>query len=428
MKQSQLFAKSRKEVSKEETSRNAQLLLQAGYIDKLMAGAYSYLPLGLRVLKKINNIIREEINNIGGQEILMPALSPKEIWQKTGRWANFDALFKLEAHNHEYALAATHEEVVTPLLQKFVFSYKDLPQAVYQIQTKFRSEARSKSGLLRGREFLMKDLYSFHASEEDLNKYYEKAEKAYDKIWDRLNIGDITVKTYASGGAFSKYSHEYQTFSKVGEDTVYYCSKCNIAVNDEIIKDQNNACPECGNNKLEERKAIEVGNIFKLKTKFTDDFKFKFTDKDGQQKKVIMGCYGIGPSRLMGTLVEIFNDDNGIIWPKAIAPFAIHLVLLNDRDEETNAKIQEKGLELYKELNSAGWEVLLDDRKFASNGEKLKDSDLLGIPMRLVLSNKTLQSESIELKLRNEESAELLKLETAELLENLEKKYKNYGI
>lgn len=428
MKQSQLFTKSRKELSKEETSRNAQLLLQACYVDKLMAGAYTYLPLGLRVLKKINEIIREEINAIDGQEILMPALTPKEIWETTDRWANFDALFKFESHNHEYALGATHEEVVTPLLQKFIFSYKDLPQAVYQIQTKFRAEARSKSGLLRGREFLMKDLYSFHADEADLDVYYEKAEKAYEKIWARLGIGDITVKTYASGGAFSKYSHEYQTFSEVGEDTIYYCPKCNVAVNSEIIEEQGHACPECKNNKLEEKTAIEVGNIFKLKTKFSDAFKFKYADQNGEQQPVIMGCYGIGPSRLMGTLVEIFNDEAGILWPKNIAPFAIHLVLLNDRDETANATIQDNGLDLYNKLTAAGWEVLMDDRANASNGEKLKDSDLMGMPIRLVLSSKTLQSNSIELKLRNEDSAELVALDSADLFEKLEEKYKNYGI
>jgi len=427
MKQSQLFTKTRKEIASDETSINAQLLLKAGYIDKVMAGVYTYLPLGLKVLKKINNVIREEINAIGGQELLMPALSPKELWKTTGRWDNFDALFKFEAHNHEYALAATHEELITPLLQKFVFSYKDLPQAVYQFQNKFRNEARAKSGILRGREFLMKDLYSFHTSEEDLEVYYKKAEKAYEKIWFRLGIGDITVKTYASGGAFSKYSHEYQTFSEVGEDTIYYCPKCNIALNSEIIEEQNNACPECGESNLEEKKAIEVGNIFKLKTKFTDAFKFKFTNQEGEQKPVIMGCYGIGPSRLMGTLVEIFNDNNGIIWPKEIAPFQVHIVILKDKDETINEKIQSKANKLYEDLNTAGFEVLLDDRLNTSNGEKLKDSDLLGLPMRLLLSAKTLQAESIELKLRTDDNSELLEIND-ELLKNLKEKLENYGI
>jgi len=424
MKQSQLFIKTTKEISSEEDSRNAQLLLQGAYIDKLSAGVFSYLPLGLKVLNNINNIIREEMNKIGGQEILMPALTPKKIWQTTDRWENFDALFKFEAHNHEYALGATHEEIVTPLLQKFIFSYKDLPQAVYQIQTKFRNEARSKSGLLRGREFLMKDLYSFHTDEEDLNQYYQKVEKAYNNIWQRLGIADITVKTYASGGAFSKYSHEYQTFSEVGEDTIYYCKNCNIAINSEIIEEQNHTCPECNNQDLEEKTAIEVGNIFKLKNKFTKAFNFKYANEDGEQKDVIMGCYGIGPSRLMGTLVETFNDKNGIIWPKNIAPFPIHLVLLSDRDEEINKEIKKQGLDLYEYLQNNGWEVLLDDRQNVSNGEKLKDSDLLGMPIRLLISKKTLQGNSIELKLRNKAEAEKLDLDNNKISAYLDKLYK----
>jgi prolyl-tRNA synthetase len=273
----------------------------------------------------------------------------------------------------------------------------------------------------------MKDLYSFHANEEDLEEFYKIAEKAYEKIWARLGIGEITVKTYASGGAFSKYSHEYQTFSEVGEDTIYYCPKCNIALNSEIIEDQKNACPECGNSELEEKKAIEVGNIFKLKTKFSEAFKFKFTDKDGQQKPVIMGCYGIGPSRLMGTLVEINNDANGIMWPKEIAPFQIHIVLLKDKDDEVNENIKKEAEKLYQDLTAAGFEVLLDDRENSSNGEKLKDSDLIGIPMRLLLSSKTLQADSIELKLRTAENSELLEI-NSELLENLKEKLENYGI
>lgn len=427
MKQSKLFVKTRKEVHSEETSLNAQLLLKAGFVDKLMAGVYTYLPLGLRVLDKVKNIIREEMNNIGGQEILMPALTPKEIWVQTNRWEHFDALFKMESNGHEYALGATHEEVVTPLVQKFTFSYKDLPQAVYQIQAKFRNEARSKSGLLRGREFWMKDMYSFHADEEDLDRYYAQVEKAYEKIWERLGIGHITVKTYASGGAFSKYSHEYQTFSPVGEDLIHYCPKCKVAINKEIIEDLDYACPECHNKELEERSAIEVGNIFKLMNKFTGAFNFNYTAADGSIKPVMMGCYGIGPSRLVGTLAEIYNDANGLIWPKSVAPFQVHLLSLNDKDDEIQTQIMNQAEKLYQELTAVGWEVLWDDRLVASNGEKFKDSDLFGIPLRLVIGKQSLQAQSVEVKLRNQEKGNLLPI-SDDLQEKLTEIYKNYAV
>lgn len=427
MKQSKLFVKTRKEVQSEESSLNAQLLLKAGFVDKLMAGVYTYLPLGLRVLDKVKNIIREEMNNIGAQEILMPALTPKEIWVQTNRWEHFDALFKMESNGHEYALGATHEEVVTPLVQKFTFSYKDLPQAVYQIQTKFRNEVRSKSGLLRGREFWMKDMYSFHADEEDLDRYYAQVEKAYEKIWERLGIGHITVKTYASGGAFSKYSHEYQSFSPVGEDLIHYCPKCKVAINKEIIEDLDYACPECHNKELEERSAIEVGNIFKLMNKFTGAFNFNYTAADGSIKPVMMGCYGIGPSRLVGTLAEIYNDANGLIWPKSVAPFQVHLLSLNDKDGEIQTQIMDQAEKLYQELTAIGWEVLWDDRLVASNGEKFKDSDLFGIPLRLVIGKQSLQAQSVEVKLRNQEKGNLLPI-SDDLQEKLTEIYKNYAV
>lgn len=427
MKQSKLFVKTRKEVQSEETSLNAQLLLKAGFVDKLMAGVYTYLPLGLRVLHKVMKIVREEMDAVGGQEILMPALTPKEIWQQTNRWEHFDALFKLESNNHEYALGATHEEVVTPLVQKFTFSYKDLPQAVYQLQTKFRNEARSKSGLLRGREFWMKDMYSFHTDEADLDQYYAQVEKAYERIWERLGIGAITVETYASGGAFSKYSHEYQTFAPVGEDLIYYCPKCNVAVNKEIIEDLEHACPKCHSKDLQEKTSIEVGNIFKLMDKFTTAFGFKYTDMEGKIQPVMMGCYGIGPSRVMGTLAEIYNDANGLIWPKSVAPFQIHLLSLNDKDENTQNEILESAHKLYESLNASGFEILWDDRAQASNGEKFKDSDLFGIPIRLVIGKQALQAQSVEVKLRNQEKGDLLPL-NEDLIEKLKEVYNNYAV
>jgi prolyl-tRNA synthetase len=312
-----------------------------------------------------------------------------------------DILFKLEsASGSEFALGPTHEEVVTPLAQKFIFSYKDLPVYVYQIQTKFRNEPRAKSGLLRGREFRMKDLYSFHTTEEDLDAYYEIVSGAYEKIWHRLGLGDLTVKTFASGGAFSKYSHEYQTLCPTGEDTVYLCAKCHLAVNKEIIAEQK-TCPECGSADLQETKAIEVGNIFKLKTKFSEPFGLKYKDALGQEQLVFMGCYGIGPSRLMGTIVEVFHDDKGIIWPESVAPYKYHLLNLS-----ASAKVKSEADDLYDKLVKKGEEVLYDDRAGLSAGAKFADADLLGLPYRLVISDKT--NGQVEFKKRNEPKTQLV--------------------
>ncbi|MCX6745818.1 MAG: His/Gly/Thr/Pro-type tRNA ligase C-terminal domain-containing protein [Candidatus Parcubacteria bacterium] len=405
MKQSLLFTKTKREVSEEEKSLNAQLLIRGGFIDKLAAGIYTFLPLGLRVLRKIENIIREEMNAIYGQEILMPALTPKEIWETTKRWENFDALFKLKGiDSKEYALGATHEEVITPLMQKFVFSYKDLPQYIYQIQTKFRNEARAKSGLLRGREFSMKDLYSFHADEKDLNNYYEKVIAAYFKIFERFGLKEITYLSLATGGAFSKFSHEFQTLAQSGEDTIYICPKCKIAYNKEII----NIITKCETCQLtlkdfKEAKAIETANIFKLGTRFSSSFGFKFIDKAGEEKDVIMGCYGLGPSRIMGTVAEVNNDKKGIIWPQSIAPYQIHLVLLSPQKA-----LAKKAEGLYNELIKAGFEVLYDDRE-ESAGIKLNDSDLIGLPWRIIISDKTDKVQSVEIKRRNSEKSELIK-------------------
>ncbi len=397
MLQSQLFYQTLKENPKDEEAINARLLIRAGFIDKVMAGVYSYLPLGWRVLKKIENIIREEMDALGGQEILMPALHPEENWQKTGRWKDLAVLFKLTSTSGKnLALGPTHEEIVTPLAQKIILSYQDLPAAVYQIQTKFRDEPRSKSGLLRAREFIMKDLYSFHTTEKDLDNFYQQAEKAYEKIWERLSIGKITVKTYASGGTFSKYSHEYQTLSETGEDTVFLCENCKVAINKELIHDQKN-CPECGNKKLVEKNAIEVGNIFKLKTKFSEAFDFNYIDKKDKKKPVVMGCYGLGPSRVMGTLVEIFHDEKGIIWPMTVAPFQVHLINLSPDDK--------KSKRVYENLLDKNFEVLYDERD-VSAGIKLTEADLIGIPHRLVISEKT--KGKLEYKFRSARETRLI--------------------
>lgn len=397
MKQSRFFYKTLKETPKDEEAINARLLVRGGFVDKLMAGVYNFLPLGLRVLNKIENIIREEMNAVGGQEILMPALHPREIWDKTRRW-EMEVLFRLKgAGDKDLALGPTHEETVTPLVQKKVKSYKDLPVAVYQIQTKFRNEPRSKSGLLRGREFRMKDLYSFHVSEADLDQYYKQVEKAYEKIWQRLGLGALTIKTYASGDVFSKYSHEYQTLCATGEDTIYVCEQCQVAVNKELIQEQA-VCPECGNKKLVEHKAIEVGNIFKLQTKFSKAFNFKFKDEQGKEQLVSMGCYGIGPSRIMGTVVEVFHDQRGIIWPMSVAPFQVHLINLKTTNQPAD--------KIYANLVKKGIDVLYDDRLTVSAGEKFTEADLIGIPHRLVISEKT--GRQIEYKQRASQTIKLI--------------------
>lgn len=402
MRQSQLFTKTLKEAPKDEVSLNAQLLIRACFIDKLMAGVYTYLPLGLRVLNKIKNIVREEMNAIGGQEILMPALTPKENWVITKRWNEIDVLFKIKgAGDKEYALGSTHEEIVTPLVQKFVKSYKDLPVMVYQIQDKFRNEPRAKSGLLRGREFNMKDLYSFHHNEAELDEYYEKASQAYLKIFQRCGLRAEMAE--ASGGVFSKFSHEFHVFTPYGEDEVHACPKCGKNQNKELVKSAE--CPYCGE-KREVKKAIEVGNIFKLKTKFSSAFNFQYIDEKGKKQPVIMGCYGIGPSRVMGSVVEICHDKNGIIWPESVAPFSVHLIsLCKDAKEKQTAD------KLYSELTKKNIEVLFDDREEASAGEKFTDSDLIGIPNRVVVSPKTLDKNCVEIKKRGEDKSSLVKIE-----------------
>lgn len=392
MKQSELFTKTRREAPKDEVSKNAELLIRAGFINKEMAGVYSYLPLGLRVLKKIEEVIRKEMNALGGQELLLSAFHPKENWERTGRWESMDDLYKVaDASGREIALGPTHEEIVVPLVKQFISSYKDLPFAVYQFQTKFRMELRAKSGLLRGREFSMKDLYSFHATEKDFKAYYEQVKQAYRSIFDQMGIGESTYLTFATGGTFSKYSHEFQTLSSVGEDTIHLCESCGIAVNNEIIKEQK-VCPECGNEKLKKEKAIEVGNIFDLKTKFSDAFSLTYKDGDGKEQPVLMGCYGLGPSRLLGTVVEVLGDKKGIVWPKSIAPFALHLVLLDG----SSGAVRKYGDMLYATLHEEGIEVLYDDRDTQA-GEKFAASDLIGIPHRAVVSARTLEAGTIEL-------------------------------
>ena len=416
MRQSKLFTKTRKEAPKDEVSKNAQLLIRAGFVDKLMAGVYTYLPLGLRVLKKIENIIREEMVAAGGQEILMPSLQPKENWQQTGRWDTLDSLFRFTSHYSkiDFALGPTHEEIISPLVKKFNLSYKDLPAYIFQFQTKFRDEKRAKSGMLRGREFIMKDLYSFHAEEKDMADYYEKMKAHYSKVFNKCGLGEKTYLTFASGGSFSKYSHEYQTITDAGEDMIYICGKCNVAVNKEIIKEQDNVCPECGRKDLKEEKSVEVGNIFILKTKFSEAFGLKFTDKNGEEKTALMGCYGIGLGRLMGAAVEVHNDDKGIIWPQSIAPYKYHLLELSGQNPEVK-KFAEK---IYKDLQDKGAEVLYDDRAEATAGQKFADADLIGLPYRIVVSEKTMAQNGVELKKRTEKEGRVVDIKKILSAEN----------
>jgi prolyl-tRNA synthetase len=403
MRYSALFGKTIKEAPKDEVAVNAKLLIRAGFVRREVAGVYNYLPLGIRVLNKISNIIREEMNSIGGQEALLSALQNKDSWKITGRWENFRVLMKAKTQlETEYPLGPTHEEVIVPLAKQFVSSYKDLPLYIFQIQTKFRDEKRAKSGLLRGREFLMKDLYSFHLTEKDLDDYYEKVIKAYFNIFNKLGIGEKTYLTFASGGTFSKYSHEFQTVSEAGEDSIYICQKCKQAINKEIFNEVK-ICPNCKGKDFKEEKAIESGNIFKLMTKYSKPFNLYVTDRDGSRKEVLMGCYGIGLSRLMGTIVELDNDTKGIIWPKNVAPFNVHLIHVEDPTTEAFAK------EVNDALVKNGIEVLWDDRKGVSPGAKFADADLIGIPVRLVVSKRN--KDKIEFKERHGEKSELLKLE-----------------
>jgi len=396
MYQSKLFVKTRKEAPKDEVSKNAQLLIKAGFINKEMAGVYSYLPLGLRVLNNVNKIIRDEMNKLGGQEIFLTSLQEKTAWEKSGRWDSktMDVWFKTQLNNDtELGLAFTHEEPLTALMRNHIRSYKDLPAYPYQIQTKFRNETRAKSGIMRCREFLMKDMYSFSRDVAEHEAFYNKSKIAYKNIFNRLGIGEKTYITFASGGSFSKYSHEFQTVSDAGEDLIYICDKCKVAVNKEIIAEQNK-CPECGNIDLKEEKAIETGNIFSLGTKFSDALDLTYIDEKGEPQKVIMGSYGIGPGRAMGTVVETLSDDKGLVWPVELAPFKVHLIQIGDKDD-----VKKTAENLYEELQKADIEVLFDDRD-ARPGDKFADSDLFGIPLRIIVSEKTLMASEYEVKER----------------------------
>lgn len=410
MKYSQSFPKTLKQAPSGAGSVNQQLLSRAGFIHQEMAGVYTYLSLGWRVLNKIADVVREEMDKIGGQEMLMPSLHPGENWKKTGRFESFDVLFKLKgAAGVDIVLGPTHEEIIYPLLSEYIKSYKDLPVYLYQIQTKFRNELRAKAGILRGREFLMKDLYSFHVSDEDRDDYYKSVRGAYLKVFERLGLP--VVVTQASGGTFSDLSEEFHAITPSGEDTIYICDECKRAINKEIAEGE--SCPSCGK-KMRVEKAIEVGNIFPLKRSYAEIFDLSFTGKDGTKKLVSAGCYGLGISRTLGAIVEVLHDEKGIIWPESVAPYKVHLVGLDMEDKEAAAKAEKT----YKLLQAAGpeqgrrtdgVEVLFDDRLGVSAGEKFADADLIGVPFRVVVSKKT--EEKLEVKKRSEKQTAFLSLE-----------------
>ncbi len=395
MKQSQLFTKTRREAPKDEVSKNAQLLIRAGYIHKEMAGVYDLLPLGLRTFEKVVNVIREEMNKIGGVELHLSALQSSEAWTKSGRWSDeaVDSWFKTKLKNGaDVGLGFTHEEPLTALMTEQISSYKDLPVYTYQFQTKFRNEERAKSGLMRTREFVMKDLYSFTKDETGHQKFYEECGDAYERIFQKVGLGEKTFKTFASGGSFSKYSHEFQTVCEAGEDLIYIDDERKLALNKEVYDD-----PEVYETtglvkeNLREAKAVEVGNIFTLGTRFSDALGLSYKNEAGESVPVFMGSYGIGPARLMAVVAELMSDDKGLVWPESVAPFRVHLVeLTSDSDE-----VKTEAAELYRELIEAGIEVLWDDRD-ARAGEKFADSDLIGIPLRVVVSEKTLAAGKFE--------------------------------
>ncbi len=405
MKVSQIFTKTLKDAPSDEVAKNAQLLIRAGFIYKEMAGVYTYLPLGKIVLNKITDIIREEMNGIGGNEISLTALQSPDVWQASGRWSDdvMDVWFKTKlADGKEIGLAPTHEEPLTKLMKQYIRSYKDLPVYPYQFQIKFRNELRSKSGLMRGREFWMKDLYSFSRSQEEHDAFYEKISEAYMRVFERLGLGGITYKTFASGGSFSKFSHEYQTLSPVGEDTIYLNREKGIAINQEVYTDEVLAEMGVSKDELEEVTAVEVGNIFTLGTKYSNPLELNFTDEDGTSKPVFMGSYGIGPSRLMGLIAEHFADDKGLVWPENVSPAKVYLVSIGE-----DPRVAEQANALYDRFMNAGIEVLYDDRDERA-GAKFADAELLGVPYRVTVSERLLDDGKFEFSARTGTETELL--------------------
>lgn len=401
MRLSQLAFKPIKTAPADADTINHKLLVQAGFVRQLMAGVYTYTPLGLRTLNKIRTVIRQEMNAVGGQEILMPMLHPKSNWQKTGGWDSIDVLFKLKSRTgKDYALGQSHEEIISPLVKEIIQSYRDLPLALYQIHWKFRDELRSKSGILRGREFEMKDMYSWHESQADFDKFYQEVKVAYIKAYQQVGL---TAKvTEASGGAFTKkISYEFMVLTDAGEDDIFYCPECDYCVNQEIAEVKSgDSCPKCNLGKLASAKASEVGNVFDLGQKYCQDFEITYMDQAGEHQYPIMGCYGWGTTRTMGVIVEKYHDAKGIVWPKAVAPFDLYLISIGLEPDKAEA--------VYQQLQTMGYDVLWDDRDNESPGAKFAQADLVGIPARVVISERT--GDKLELKMRDQETSQLIEL------------------
>ncbi len=404
MRQSALFTKTRRDAPGDEVSKNAQLLIKAGYVHKEMAGVYSYLPLGMRVLEKIENIVRDEMNKIGGQEIVMATLHPSEPWKQTGAWDAVDVLFKINSRTEkEYALGQSEEEIVTPIAQEYITSYKDLPKSIYQIGSKYRDELRAKSGVMRGREFRMKDMYSFHLTQEDFDRYYALAKESYLKVFERCGL--LAKATEASGGSFTqKLSYEFMVLTDAGEDDIVYCDNCTHCANVEVSdQKEGETCKRCGKGTLSFAKASEVGNIFDLGTRYTKAFDFKVKDENSNEIYPIMGCFGIGTTRLVGVVTEALCDEKGLVWPESVAPFRVHLVTFGD-----DADVLKQADEIYENLLSSGIEVLYDDRPGINAGEKFADADLLGMPYRIVISKRSLENGGVEIKKRKETDSRIV--------------------
>lgn len=404
MRLSQLFTKTLKDAPADEVAKNAQLLIRAGFVYKVMAGVYAYTPLGLKVLENIKSIVRDEMNEVNGQELIMTNLQPQETWQKTSRWDDevVDVWFKSELKDGtEIGFAWSHEEAIMEMMTQFVKSYKDLPCSVYQFQTKLRNELRAKSGIMRGREFVMKDMYSLHATQEDMDTYYQKVIDAYVRIYDKMGIGNETFLTFAAGGAFTKYSHEFQTVCEAGEDILYITEDKKTAVNEEVLED---AAKELGISKdgLKKVKSAEVGNIFKFGTEKSEKMGIFYTDKEGKQQPIYLASYGFGITRVMGVIVEKFADEKGMVWPENIAPARVYLARIGDDDAVVSSAD-----ELYESLQAVGVEVLYDDRDVRP-GQMFADADLMGIPHRVVVSSKTIAEQKIEYKARQSEDSTLI--------------------
>ena len=415
MRQSILFTKTRREAPKDEVSRNAQLLIRAGFVHKEMAGVYSFLPLGRKVLEKIEAIVRDEMNGVGGQEVRMATLHPSDPWKRTGAWDAVDVVFKIMSRTEkEYTVGQSEEEIITPIAKKFISSYKDLPLAVYQIGQKYRDELRAKSGIMRGREFTMKDMYSFHETQEDFDRFYAIMKAAYLRVYERCGL--VAKATEASGGSFTKkLSYEFMVLTDAGEDDILYCTGCSYCVNVEItVQKEKEKCTRCAQGELVRATASEVGNIFDLGQKYARDFALTFKNKDGEDKHPIMGCFGIGITRLMGVIVEALADKKGMVWPEAVAPFAVHLIEVNSQASEVRSATEK----IYDDLTCIGIEVLYDDRRVGA-GEKFADADLIGCPYRIVVSEKSLAQGGVEVKKRTEGNSVIMKVENIPTLFSL---------